>query len=229
MAVVVSKTGRQEVQSTDFSAKKVEQTTVSAKFTGKKVNIPKDCFLWSNHFIECTNGYLEGKKKLHKFWYRSWMFYLCINQLYVAYCFACFFVWIHLGFAIGVFICSLLLFTLGCQYIMVCSRSLHLVRKQPVVDGLSSLNDFVEVNVNHLSAEYAVARDAGYGRLCAESGMIEFQVFNREAVKYMNTATARSGAIFCLSMAQLVWAFIWICVGAASNGSVIASLKWGSE
>ena len=157
------------------------------------------------------------------------MFYLCVCKLYVAYCVACFFVWIHLGVAIGVFICSFLVFILACQYGTVCCRSLLVVKKQPTVDGLSSLNDFVEVNVNHLSAEYAVAWDAGYGRLCAKSGMIEFQVFSREAVKYMNSALMRTVAMLLVSMAQLMWAFLWICIGAANNGSLIVSLKWSSD
>lgn len=169
---------------------------------------------------------LAGKKKLHKFWYPNWMFHLWDCELYVYYCIACFLVWIHLGVAIGVFICSFLLFILACQYITVCSRSLYHVKKQPVIDGLSSLHDFVEVNINHLSAEYAVARDAGYGRLCAESGMIKFQVFDRQAVKYMNSATVRSGVIFLLSMVQLVWASTWIFITATGYGSPFASLRW---
>ena len=118
MAVVVNKTGYQQIQGGDFSSRRVEQTTVTAQFTGTDVDIPNNCFLNSNHFIECTNGMLEGKK-LRKFWYYRWMWQLHVCKLYVLYCIACFFVWIHLGVAIGMFIGSLLLLALSCQYITV--------------------------------------------------------------------------------------------------------------
>ena len=223
MALVVNKADHQQVEASNFSAGRAEQTTIKAKFTGETVHIPDDCFLKSNHYIKTTNGLLEGKK-LRKFWYIRYMW-----RLYALYCIICIFAWVHLGFALGVFIGSLLLFLLSCQYVKVSCISLRCVKKQPVIDGLSSLNEFVEVDVKRLSAEYAVARDAGYGRLCAESGKIEFQVFSPRAIQHMNSAQRRSVTMLILCVLQMIWASVWTYNAAVNNGSVVATLKWGSD
>ena len=229
MAIVVNQTDCQQLEGNDISSRNaVEQTTVSAQFMGIEVDITKDCFLWSNDCIKCTGGMAEGKR-LRKFWYRCWMWQSCVCKLYIVYCFACFFVWIHLVVAVGIFIGSFLFFVLSCQYITISWAKLLLVKKQPIVEGRSNLKDFVKVNVDHLSAEYAVARDAGYGRLCAESGMIKFQVLDEEVARYMNSATKRSVTMFIVSIVQLGWSGLWIYYGAHSNGSVLKSLQWSSD
>ena len=78
-------------------------------------------------------------------------------RLYVSYCIICIFAWVHLGITLQVFVSNFLLFLLSCQDVMVSCINLHCVKKQLVIDNLSNLNDFVEVDVNCFSAEYAMA------------------------------------------------------------------------
>ena len=221
MVVVLSKTDCQQREGRDFGVKKVERTTVTAKFIGVPIEIPNDCFSMSNYFIECTNDVL--KWKLHKFWYHRWMWLLGIwvfgeRCRVVKYCLVAFFIWESLCVAKGIFIISFLVFVLSCQYLTVCWASLLPVKKQPIVEGHSMLNDFVDININHVSAKYmyAVARDEGYGRLCTESGMIRFQVFNRKGLEYMSSARDYSVGMFFVSITLMGWAgFCIYC-----NGSV---------
>ena len=120
MAVVVNKTDYQQLQGSDFSSRKVEQTTVIAQFTRTAVDVPNDCFLQSNHFIKCTNVVKKGRK-LCKFLYGRWMWQIHFWKLYIVYCIACFFVWVHLAVAIVIFLSSFPLFCLSVQYIVICS------------------------------------------------------------------------------------------------------------
>ena len=227
MAVVVKEIDCQQLEGSEFRVRKVEQTTVTVRFTGIPVEIPDDCFLLSNHYIECTSRVLKGKK-LQKFWYHRWMWPLgicafgdvktfSILRYQVVYCVVAFFIWESLCVAMGMFIIGFLAFLLSCQYITVCCTSLCLVEKQPIVEGHSRLNDFVDINVSHVSAKYAIALDAGYGCLCTKSGTIKLQVFNPKALEDINSAREHSVGLFFLSIAMMGWTGLCIY----SNASVL--------
>lgn len=131
-----------------------------------------------------------------------------------------------MGVAIGVLVFSFLFSLLFCQYLNVSCKTLPRVRKQPVILGLEAENDFVEVNINHLSTEHVIAQNAGYGRMASATGMIEFQVFSPKAIGSMSRASGWSVIMFILCLIQIPWGCLWLYVGATNNGSAIDAFKW---
>lgn len=221
MALEVKHTTSRSVATGGFEAGRFQHTSLSAKLIGKDVIVHNNCFSQTNHKIDRSRDFIPKDIKLRKFWYSSGL-----REVYFVYSFACIFAFLQFVVAAVVVIVSFLCSILFLQYMTVCCYTLPRVKKQPVIPGLGSLNDFVEININHLSAEYATAHNAGYGQLIAAKGTIKFQVFHPRVIGLMNEATNWSVIMFLMCLVQILWGCVFIYLGAANSGSLIGGLRW---
>lgn len=218
MALSVTHTNYQLATASDFEAGRLDRTAVTARMTGRSVYVPRNCFSRSNHYIKCSRDYIRDDIRLDKY-----LYVVGLKEIYIIYSFICFFAWLHSLAALAFTLASIVFCMLFCQYMYVGCRTIPLVKKQPLIHGLDLdlANDFVEVSIDRLSAEYVQARNAGFGIVGSSSRTVEFQVLGPNALDQMYKAKSMSVGFFLLSLGQIAWGCLWSVVGALNHGSIV--------
>ena len=99
---------------------------------------------------------------------------------------------------VAFFVACLLFFFIYCQHELVNRKSLPFLLKQPVIDSQRNVNSFYEVTVTELRGIALQNYQAGVGFVQLSQGSIEFQAFNKKAVRCMSKAKRRSRLLLCL-------------------------------
>ena len=182
----------------------VQFRKVEVKETGKHVTVREASHAKANHFIAQSRPYFP-KEKLRTYIdcanFLNFARGLCVASLFGALAAAGRSTAIPTIFLVA----CLLFFLIYCQHERVNQKSLPLVLRQPVFDSQRSLNSFYEVTVTELNGVALQNYQAGVGFIELSQGKIEFQAFNRNAIRSMSDAQCQSRLMLVLFLAAAVY------------------------
>ena len=183
-------TGRTEVG-------RVQCTQVKVENVGDIVTVRDEIHAKSNHYIKQSRPYFRNEKLptyIDCPYFLRIARVLCVASLFGAL--------VASGgsqvIPIFFFSTCLLFFLFYCQHEWVIQKSLPVVYKQPVFDGQDKNNDFYEVTITELDGIALQNYRAGIGFVKLSHGKIEFQAFNKTAMKYMSDAKCQSRLMLLL-------------------------------
>ena len=182
----------------------VQFRKVEVKETGKSITVRDAPHAKANHYIKQSRSYFP-KEKLRT--YIDFPYFiklargLCVASLFGALAAAGWSTFIPISFLVA----CLLFFIIYCQHESVNQNSLPLVLKQLVIDSQRSGNAFYEVTVTELNGVALQNYQAGVGFIELSQGKIQFQAFNRNAIRYMSEGQCQSRLMLVLFLAAAVY------------------------
>ena len=204
------------VQAGNVSGAHVNYTDVKVKHVGVPIKVPKNCFSQTNHMLTQIKDYLPPGvtvKHFTFFPYLQWIIFIAFLLGFLAI-----FPWVPRVVSIIMFCIVLVCFALTCQYVHVCRKSLPWLRLVPVIDGLTSLNSHIEVEVNHTEGTFLKAREAGLGQVITASGKIKLLVMAPRMAKYIAQSRVVSVLLFMLGFVALILYIVFLIVNFVKYG-----------
>lgn len=199
-----------DVSAQETSVAHVRSTHVTVESTGVFVKSGGSCHALTNHYIkesrpffpnEKLPGYIDvpffyGLARL--VWFASLFGFLAATGMKSKYPF-------FLYFPLGFFIACLLFFFIYCQHEWVHKKSFPVVLKQPIIDSQKTENDFYEVTLTELDGMALQNYESGVGFVQLTQGKIQFQAFNRNAIRNMLNSKRRSRWMLFLFFASSLY------------------------
>ncbi|KAJ7385666.1 hypothetical protein OS493_013692 [Desmophyllum pertusum] len=188
---LVTSAGRTEVERVRYKEVKVEEVKSNS------VTLRDEMHARANHYIKESRPYFPNEKLRT---YIDCPYFLRLAR--ILFCASFFGALVASGGSkiIPVFflVACLLFFFIYCQHERVNQKSLPVVYKQPVLTSQRSLNAFYEVTVTELDGVALQNYQAGVGFVQLSHGKIEFQAFNRDAMKSMSDSKCHSRLMLVL-------------------------------
>ena len=176
---------------------RVQCTQVKVENVGESVTVRDEIHAHSNHYIKQTRRYFPNEKLptyIDCPYFLRIARVLCVASLFGALVAAGASEVIPIFF----FTACLLFFLFYCQHEWVIQKSLPVVYKQPVFVGQRKCNTFYEVTITELDGIALQNYRAGIGFIEFSQGKIQFQAFNKAAMKYMSDAKCQSRLMLLL-------------------------------
>ena len=231
--LVAANTAANQVTVGDVTAGQVEQQVVTAKFTGRIVNLPTAIYTRTNFYIRQTQQYIPSRK-LRVFINFRWFFWIMTT--------VCFTQWLSL-FLVSVILCrveptidtliaclvlSLVTiltliptFIVYCQHLHVACWTIPWVLRQPVIPNLKTDNDHLEIAITNLEGVYLSARNSGIGLVSQTTGKVKFHVLSPNAI--LQIRRARNVSIFfaVMTFTSVIWGVIVFIVSLLDTVTAI--------
>lgn len=181
-------------------------TQVSVRDVGQPTTVSTAPHVRANHFIKQTRKYFP-RCKLQTYICAFPLFRCTAMLLFIASCLGA--LSLNGGYYSAVPAYCFLLCALGIavfsQHEVINKRSVPVVLLQPVIDGQKMLNAFYRVTVTELSGITLENYRAGIGFLELSEGSVEFQAFNRNALRSIKQARRFSRVMLFLFSCAAVY------------------------
>lgn len=178
---------------------RVRSTQVTVETTGIGVSIRDSSHAFTNHYIKQSRTYFPNEKL--SIYIDCPFFYTFARLLWFGSLFG---ILVAAGkseylyLPVAFFVSCLLFFLIYCQHEWVNQKSLPVVFKQPVIENQRSENDFYQITITELGGIALQNYEAGVGFVQLSQGKIEFQAFNKRAIRNMSNSKRRSRLMLCL-------------------------------
>lgn len=164
----------------------VSQTEIDVNEYGVGVIIKDSAYAATNHYIQQSKQFFP-KRKLYKYVYFQRMRWLVAFLFFInLLSFDSFYV------AIIMDMINLIFLIIFLQHQCVNCCTMHIVRKQPVIEKQRKRNNFYKVCIRELNGVFLENYQRNVGVVALNEQEIELQAFNRVAVMLMNHARCYS-------------------------------------
>lgn len=189
----------------DVQAGLLQGENIQLQEVGVSAVVDNYMYSKANFYIEGSRAYV-GKQKLTRYFFIKWL-----HWLYVPIFIGSFFTPFNFIASFVLFGVNLLVFINYFQHMYVNITTMWYVLKQPSLpDNMLKRNNMIyELTLERFVAIYASSHRAGFGRVVANKGTIQFQVFRRSAIRVMKNCVITSTLCFLCSLFMFVYCYVW--------------------
>ena len=192
------------IQAGNATAAVSERTRVDVRETGVRVHVGNSIYAKTNHYIRASRPYFRNRT-LREYWKCCNINPLLLFSLWLAVSVATSFIhWIAASMNV---ILDVLWICLFFQHMIVLCGTIPHILKQPILPNseMRTSNSFMEIEVQHITGQYLILRNAGIGAIQREGGVIKFHILSERAAWYIRASRKCSIVGFLLSVLLLLF------------------------
>ena len=192
------------IQAGNATAAVSERTRVDVRETGVRVHVRNSIYAKTNHYIRASQPYFRNRT-LREYWKCCNTNPLLLFSLWLAVSVATSFIhWIVASMNV---ILDVLWICLFFQHMIVLCGTIPHILKQPILPDseMRTSNSFMEIEVQHITGQYLILRNAGIGAIQREGGVIKFHILSEKAAQYIRASRKCSIVGFLFSVLLLLF------------------------
>ena len=212
------------IQAGNATAAISERTRVDVRETGVRVHVGNSIYAKTNHYIRASRPYFRNRT-LREYWKCCNINPLLLFSLWLAVSMATSFIhWIVASMNV---ILDVLWICLFFQHMVVLCGTVPHILKQPILPDseMRTSNSFMEIEVQHITGQYLILRNAGIGAIQREGGVIKFHILSEKAARYIRASRKCSIVGFLLSVLLLLFSCGVIAFDVSIRGGILCLAK----